>query len=102
MSPRAKYNNRSDSQAGRRFSEVLLEQQPHKPLIVYLPAEAHDTRAATYVFLTTYCEMLGHIYHWKRRTSPTGCKLDHVNLGKENPITEGKLTLSVSDERFHL
>lgn len=54
MSPRAKYNNRSDSQAGWNFSEVLLEQQPHKPLIVYLPGEAHDMQTATYVLLNTY------------------------------------------------
>lgn len=30
------------------------------------------------------------IYHWKR-TSPTDCKLNHVNLGKENPIKKSKI-----------
>lgn len=101
MSPRAKYNNRTDSQAGRSFSQVLFKRRSNKPLIVYLPVEVDGTQTATYVFLNTYWEMLGQIYHGKRRTHPTDYKLNHVNLGKENPIKKAKLTLSVSDERFH-
>lgn len=101
MSPRAKYNNRTDSQAGQSFSQVLFKRRSNKPLIVYLPVEVDGTQTAAYVFLNTYWEMLGQIYHGKRRAHPTDCKLHHVNLGKENPIKEAKLTLSVSDERFH-
>lgn len=80
---------------------MLLERQSNKPLIVCLPVEGDGTQTATYVFLTTYWETLGQIYHWERRTNPRDCKLNHVDLGKENPIKEAKLTLSVSDERFH-
>lgn len=61
MSPRAKYNNRTDRQAQQSFSQVLLERQSNKPLIVYLPVEVDGTQTATYVFLNTYWEMLGQI-----------------------------------------
>lgn len=83
------------------FSQVLFGQQVNKPLIVAVPMEAGGTHTATYVSPNTYWEMLGQIYHWERTSPPTDCKLNHVNLGKENPIKEAKLKLSVSDERFH-
>lgn len=83
------------------FSQVLFGPRANKPLIVGALVEADGMHTDTYVSPNTYWEMLGQIYHQERTSPPTDCKLNHVNLGKENPIKEAKLTLSVSDERVH-
>lgn len=96
MSPRAKYNNRTDSQAGQSSSQVLLERQSNKPPLF----RCLWKRMAREQLPTCFSTHTGRCWgKWKRRTYPTGCKLNHVNLGKENPIRAAKLTLSVSDER---
>lgn len=94
MSPRAKYNNRTDSQAGQSFSQVLLERQSDKPSLFSClwKRMAHEQLPTCFSTHTGRCWG-----KWKRRTHPTGCKLNHVDLGKENPIRAAKL--SVSDER---
>lgn len=92
MSPRAKYNNRSDSQAGHELFpsivRVMSEQTPHCWCACVRGWHTHS-----------YLRVSQHIL--ERTSPPTDCKLNHVNLGKENPIKEVKLTLSVSDERLH-